>query len=683
MTKTPVIGSPDYLTQVEHYYAEVAVAELLGGERVLGLDRYYTQLAAIAEGDGDETDMGLLLLTQHEAWEEQLAPLMLGEAKGAIKRWKKAAKKERERFGKAKAIGRGIKSAAQWAKRELTKSRQMLPGAAGRFVSGIKDKPKDTPTKPKDAPPKEAAPKKSAPGDDGESSGESGGGSAGGASGGGHAIKAPDKETAGSGASKKKAKPASNDKAPDKSPDDKSTDDKEGSTDAASTKTPKSKPKLKVKAGGKRMCGFRPCKPGEKPRAMGKGGDEETQAADRQIWGTPVTETEALTNTESVRYDGKLTKQVHEDDMNDQYYDQMIAMSRGGFTGRFMAEAREERVREERLAEQAGSRAHLRPLHEDSPLEAPTSGFSRDAKLMSPATREKVLESRRTEIEAFAEDRGLNPNMVMSIAEAAMRMGRVPELRQYGFSGDNAKAIKQFVAGEVLNIAIEDVQTEASMGGAQMGANPMVLGSAFMKRGAMFDSRYLDRCEQDQEKGKLPYRPRMGVHIETFNPFDAEEFLSVEPLSEGATAGTDAPGKGDTPLGKKLKKNSPAYKDDEEFNTASGGAHQPVKKMEWREAMAMEREARKSGARPFEEGSQSSKKLMGKAKADVKKYGSMSKSTAARFDRKQGRQAGIPNPEGSFVRTGRDSGYMEKDPRQEAHKARRGKKTKGKGLRNG
>ena len=176
-----------------------------------------------------------------------------------------------------------------------------------------------------------------------------------------------------------------------------------------------------------------------------------------------------------------------------------------------------------------------------------------------------------------------------------------------------------------------------------MGANPMMLGSAFMKRGAMFDAGYLDRCAQDEKKGKLPYRPRMGVHIESFNPFDANEFLSVEPLSEAklhpemekhtdspnfrahvgdpddkkppfkkkgkkagpmesATAGTDAPGKGDTAMGKKLKKNSPAYKDDEEFNPASGGSHHPVKKMEWREAMAQERAARQSGARPFDLG---------------------------------------------------------------------------------
>lgn len=94
-------------------------------------------------------------------------------------------------------------------------------------------------------------------------------------------------------------------------------------------------------------------------------------------------------------------------------------------------------------------------VHEDSPLEAPTSGFNRHAKLMSPRTRELVLKSRATEIEAFAEDRGYRPDIIAGIAEASMRLGRVPPLTQYGFAGEDAKAIRHFVAGEILNLAIE------------------------------------------------------------------------------------------------------------------------------------------------------------------------------------------------------------------------------------
>jgi len=87
-----------------------------------------------------------------------------------------------------------------------------------------------------------------------------------------------------------------------------------------------------------------------------------------------------------------------------------------------------------------------------------SSGFSRDAKLMAPGTRELVLKSRMTEIEAFAEDRGYDPAMVFAVAEVSMRMGRVPDLRQYGFAGEDAKAVRHFVAGDILNIAVEDVQ---------------------------------------------------------------------------------------------------------------------------------------------------------------------------------------------------------------------------------
>jgi len=68
------------------------------------------------------------------------------------------------------------------------------------------------------------------------------------------------------------------------------------------------------------------------------------------------------------------------------------------------------------------------------------------------------------------------------------------------------------------------------------------------------------------------------------------------------------------------------------------------------------------------EGSQSWKKLWGKAKADLKRQGGKGpagKSTLARMDRKQGKAGAEPNP------------YRDEDPRHTAHKGRRGKKTKG------
>jgi hypothetical protein len=90
--------------------------------------------------------------------------------------------------------------------------------------------------------------------------------------------------------------------------------------------------------------------------------------------------------------------------------------------------------------------------------EAAIIGFNRHQKLMSPATRELVLKSRQTEIQAFSEDRGLDAHVVGMVCEVAMRTGRVPDLRQYGFAGDEAIAVKHFVAGEILNLAVEDIE---------------------------------------------------------------------------------------------------------------------------------------------------------------------------------------------------------------------------------
>jgi hypothetical protein len=50
--------------------------------------------------------------------------------------------------------------------------------------------------------------------------------------------------------------------------------------------------------------------------------------------------------------------------------------------------------------------------------------------------------------------------MIAMVAEVAMRTGRVPELRQYGISGDEAKAVKHFLGGDILNLAIEDVDLD-------------------------------------------------------------------------------------------------------------------------------------------------------------------------------------------------------------------------------
>ena len=94
-------------------------------------------------------------------------------------------------------------------------------------------------------------------------------------------------------------------------------------------------------------------------------------------------------------------------------------------------------------------------LSENSPLEAPVRGFSRYARDMSPATRELVLRARMPEIMAFAEDRRIDPAVVAGAVEASMRMGRIPDLGLYGLAGDEALAVKDFVATAMLGLEHE------------------------------------------------------------------------------------------------------------------------------------------------------------------------------------------------------------------------------------
>jgi hypothetical protein len=100
----------------------------------------------------------------------------------------------------------------------------------------------------------------------------------------------------------------------------------------------------------------------------------------------------------------------------------------------------------------AGFRQHL---SENSPLEGPVKGFNRFARDMSPATRELVLRARMPEIMAFAEDRRIDPAVVAGAVEASMRLGRIPDLGLYGLAGDEAIAVKDFVATAMLGLEHE------------------------------------------------------------------------------------------------------------------------------------------------------------------------------------------------------------------------------------
>lgn len=97
----------------------------------------------------------------------------------------------------------------------------------------------------------------------------------------------------------------------------------------------------------------------------------------------------------------------------------------------------------------------FRRLHESSPLEAPVRGFNRFDRDMSPNTRELVLRARMPEIMAFSEDRRLDPAIVAGVVEASMRLGRIPDLGMYGLAGDDALAVKDFVATAMLGLEAE------------------------------------------------------------------------------------------------------------------------------------------------------------------------------------------------------------------------------------
>lgn len=99
----------------------------------------------------------------------------------------------------------------------------------------------------------------------------------------------------------------------------------------------------------------------------------------------------------------------------------------------------------------------FRHLAENSPLEAPVPGFNRHLRYMSPNTRDMVLKAREPEIMAFAEDRKIDPQIVMGIAEAAMRLGRIPDVGMYGLAGDEALAVKDFIADTILNVAEDEL----------------------------------------------------------------------------------------------------------------------------------------------------------------------------------------------------------------------------------
>jgi len=127
-----------------------------------------------------------------------------------------------------------------------------------------------------------------------------------------------------------------------------------------------------------------------------------------------------------------------------------------------------------------------------------TAGFNRYLKYMSPVTRDLVLKSNMPDIMAFAEDRTLDPALIASIAEICMRLGRIPDLKEYNLHGDSAVAVADFMKTVVLNLA-EDVQEKAQGTDESPKGKHLKLASDYKKL-ADFHKR---RMKEEMDKGKI------------------------------------------------------------------------------------------------------------------------------------------------------------------------------------
>lgn len=148
------------------------------------------------------------------------------------------------------------------------------------------------------------------------------------------------------------------------------------------------------------------------------------------------------------------------------------------------------------------SMKRFRKLAENSPLEGPVTGFNRHLKYMSPNTREILLKGHLPEIMAFAEDRSVDPHVVVGIAEASMRLGRIPDLGMYGLAGDEALAVKHFIADTILNMAEDLAKLDPSLteeDDMSPKAKHLKLASDYKKLGE-FHKR---RAKEEMDKSKI------------------------------------------------------------------------------------------------------------------------------------------------------------------------------------
>lgn len=82
---------------------------------------------------------------------------------------------------------------------------------------------------------------------------------------------------------------------------------------------------------------------------------------------------------------------------------------------------------------------------------------------MGAEVRAALLDQRQDEMLAFAEDQGIEPAIVFGACEAAMRLGKVPDMGTYGLGESDSWALAHFIADAILNTAHEQEEKVAML----------------------------------------------------------------------------------------------------------------------------------------------------------------------------------------------------------------------------
>ena len=87
-------------------------------------------------------------------------------------------------------------------------------------------------------------------------------------------------------------------------------------------------------------------------------------------------------------------------------------------------------------------------------------GNNRYVRYWPDNVREKVLEARRWEVDAWARDRQIPASLIQEVAGTALRLGRIPELGGLGLSYDDSEALAHFIKDTFLNMEDADCEND-------------------------------------------------------------------------------------------------------------------------------------------------------------------------------------------------------------------------------